>query len=89
MKVHIPTPLRSYTRVSLVNAEGGTLAELLGDLERQFPGIRFRIVNEQDEIREHIRFFVNQEIADTLAAPLAPGDEVHIIMAISGGTSPG
>ncbi len=85
MKVHIPTPLRSYTHASTVNAEGGTLADLLNDLDRQFPGMRFRIVNEQDEIREHIRFFVNQEIAANLAAPIHPGDDVHIIMAISGG----
>lgn len=85
MKVYVPTPLRSYTHAGTVNAEGGTLGELLKDLDRQFPGMRFRIVNEQNEIREHIRFFVNQEIASNLAAPLRPTDEVHIIMAISGG----
>ncbi len=85
MQVHIPTPLRTYTHASVVHAEGGTLAELLKDLDRQYPGMRFRIVNEQDRIREHIRFFVNQEIANSLAAPLQTGDDVHIIMAISGG----
>ena len=85
MKVHIPTPLRSYTNASVVEATGATLAELFGDLERRYPGIRFRVINEQDEIREHIKVFVNQEIAENLAAPLQAGDDVHIIAAISGG----
>ncbi len=85
MKVHIPTPLRSYTNQSVVEANGATLAELCDDLERQFPGIRFRVVNEQDEIREHIKVFVNQNIAENLSAPLKPGDDIRIIMAISGG----
>lgn len=85
MKVHIPTPLRSYTKQSVVEAGGATLAELFADLERRYPGIRFRVINEQDEIREHIKVFVNQTVADNLAAPLHPGDDVRIITAISGG----
>ena len=85
MNVHIPTPLRSYTRESVVQAEGATLAELFADLERRFPGIRFRVVDEQDEIRRHIKIFVNRTTAENLQAPLSPGDSVHIVMAISGG----
>ena len=85
MKVRIPTPLRPYMNQSVVEADGATLAELFADLERQYPGIRFRVINEQDEIREHIKVFVNQEIAKDLSAPLKPGDDVHIIAAISGG----
>ena len=85
MKVRIPTPLRSYTNQSVVEANGATLAELFDDLERQFPGIRFRVINEQDQIREHIKVFVNQTIVENLAAPLKPGDDIRIIMAISGG----
>lgn len=85
MKVYIPTPLRSYTKISTVQASGNTLAELFVDLERQFPGIRFRVINEQDQIREHIKVFVNQADARELTAPLHPNDSVQIIMAISGG----
>ena len=87
MKVHIPTPLRSYTHTSIVDTNGATLAELLIDLDRQFPGLRFRIVNEQDELREHIKLFVDQRIAQTLDEPLKSNDTVRIIMAISGGAS--
>lgn len=85
MKVYIPTPLRSYTHKSYVAADGATLAELFVDLERQFPGIRFRVINEQDQIREHVKVFVNQADARVLSAPLQPTDSVQIIMAISGG----
>lgn len=66
-------------------ADGATLAELFVDLERQFPGIRFRVINEQDQIREHVKVFVNQADARVLSAPLQPNDSVQIIMAISGG----
>ena len=85
MRVYIPTPLRSYTKQSVVQADGATLAALFHDLDRQFPGIRFRVINEQDEIREHLKIFVNQVVAEDLAAPLKPGDEVRIVAAISGG----
>lgn len=85
MKVSIPTQLRSYTRAAEVQAEGGTLRALVDDLERQYPGIRFRMVNEQGAVREHIRIFVNREVADGLEYALRPDDEVRIIGALSGG----
>ncbi len=86
MKVNVPTPLRSYTgQESEVDAEGATLAELLLDLDRRYPGFRFRIINEQDGIREHIKIFINQDQVGDLSAALRPTDEVHIICALSGG----
>jgi sulfur-carrier protein len=85
MKVIIPTQLRSYTQTAEVQANGQTLEELLYDLDRQYPGIRFRMINEQDAIREHIRIFINMEVAGDLDHPLLPEDEVRIIGAISGG----
>jgi sulfur-carrier protein len=86
MKVYVPTPLRSYTRKSsTVEAEGATLAALFADLERQYPGMRFRVINEQDQIREHIKIFVNQAIARDLSFALKSGDAVRISMALSGG----
>lgn len=85
MKVLIPTPLHSYTRQSEVEARGTTLAEVLADLERQFPGIRFRIIDEQERMRPHMRFFVNRESVFDLSRPLRDGDEVAIVQALSGG----
>lgn len=85
MKVLIPSPLLSYTRVREVEAEGATLGALLADLDRQFPGIRFRMVDEQDAIRPHMRVFVNGEQVLALGQPLAPADRVQIVQALSGG----
>ena len=85
MKVYIPQPLVSYTNQRHVEAEGATLAELLADLDQRYPGLRFRIIDEQDGIRPHVRFFVNHEQVRRLDTALAPGDEVHIFQALSGG----
>jgi hypothetical protein len=89
MIVHIPSPLFSYTaRHGEVDAAAASLAELLWELDRRFPGIRFRMIDEQDGIRQHIRFFVNGEPVYDLRAPIPPDAEVHIICAISGGSAP-
>jgi molybdopterin converting factor small subunit len=85
MKVLIPSALRSYTERGETEAGGATLAAMLVDLDRQYPGIRFRMIDEQDRIRRHIRVFVNSEQARDLTQPLAPTDEVIIVQALSGG----
>lgn len=86
MRVAIPSPLRSYTGGhEQVQARGATLAELLGDLDRSFPGIRFRMIDEQGRIRVHIRLFVNAELARDLGRCLGERDEVQILCALSGG----
>jgi sulfur-carrier protein len=85
MKVLIPSPLRSYTGERQVEAAGATLAELLADLDRRHPGMRFRMVDEQGHLRPHLRLFVNGELARDLGAALAPSDEVQIVQALSGG----
>jgi molybdopterin converting factor small subunit len=85
MKVLIPSALRSYTEESEAEASGATLAAVLGDLERQYPGIRFRMIDEQDRIRRHIRIFVNGGQVRDLSQPLNATDEVVIVQALSGG----
>ncbi len=86
MKVYIPDTLRSYTGDQrTVAAQGATLAALLADLDRQFPGIRFRMIDEQDAIRRHMRFFVNGDEARTLDIALADTDDISIVQALSGG----
>jgi len=86
MIVAVPSQLRDYTGGhAQVEARGATLAELLADLERRYPGMRFRMIDEQDRIRRHIKIFVNQEQARDLDAALAANDEVVIVGALSGG----
>ena len=85
MKVLIPSPLRSYTGESEVDASGSTLMAMLADLDRQYPGIRFRMIDEQEKMRPHIRFFVNYEQVFDMKRSLRPTDEVQIVQALSGG----
>jgi molybdopterin converting factor small subunit len=86
MTVHIPSALRSYTaQRSEIEVAGGTLAEALAALDQRFPGIRFRIITEQDRIRPHIRIFVNDQQTFDLQSTLRSEDELYIVLALSGG----
>lgn len=86
MKVLIPGPLRSYTQGRHeVDADGATVAALLADLDRRYPGIRFRMIDEQDAVRRHMRIYVNREQVRALGVSLRATDEVMIVQALSGG----
>jgi molybdopterin converting factor small subunit len=84
--VLIPSQLTAYTGgATRVEAQGATVAAALDDLDRRFPGLKFRVVDEQDRIRRHMRIFVGREEARTVDRPLAPADELMIFGALSGG----
>jgi molybdopterin synthase sulfur carrier subunit len=85
MKVLVPGALRSYTGASRVEAAGDTLAALFADLERRHPGLRFRVVDEQDRLRANMRVFVNGRCVRDLGHALCPEDDVAIVLALSGG----
>jgi sulfur-carrier protein len=93
--VLIPGLLRSYTdgaaKVALTvgasGAQGGgpSIADALDALDARFPGLRFRIVDEQGKLRRHIRLFVDLAEARELATPLVTGQTLMIVGALSGG----
>lgn len=85
MKVLVPGALRSYTGESHVEAAGDTLIALFADLERRFPGLRFRVVDEQGQLRPNMRIFVNGLCVRELGHTLQPDDFVAIVLALSGG----
>ena len=85
MKVLIPGALCSYTRESHVEADGDTLDALFADLERRYPGLRFRVVDEQNLLRPNMRLFVNGAGVRDLGHALKPDDFVAIVLALSGG----
>ena len=86
MRIHIPSALRSYTaQQSEVEVRAMTLADALATLDRQFPGIRFRIVTEQGTIRPHMRIFINDRQTFHLTEPLSDDDHTYIVCALSGG----
>jgi molybdopterin synthase sulfur carrier subunit len=87
--VRIPTPMRAMTKGSAdVKAKGDTVEDLIVDLERQFPGLRDRLLDETGELRRFVNIYVNQEdirFLDNKATILKEGDEVAIVPAIAGG----
>ncbi len=91
IQVLIPTPLRSLTDgLARVSGNGGTVAELLTQLDGRYPGLRERICEEDGDIRRFVNVFVNGENVrerDGAATALKPGDEVGIIPAMAGGAA--
>ena len=85
MKVLVPAALRSYTREAHVDAAGGTLDELFADLEQRYPGLRFRVVDEQGQLRPNMRIFVSGHGVRDMRHALQPDDFVAIVLALSGG----
>ena len=85
MQVLIPGALRSYTQASHVSGAGDTLAALFLDLDRRYPGLRFRVVDEQDRLRPNMRVFVNGLGVRELGHALRQNDFVAIVLALSGG----
>jgi sulfur-carrier protein len=85
MNVLIPGALKSYTRQSQVEASGETLDALLNDLDRRYPGLRFRVVDERNPLRPNIRIVVNGVGVRELQHALHPDDFVAVVLALSGG----
>jgi sulfur-carrier protein len=87
--VRVPTILRSYTGgAKAVDATGDTLAELLSDLDRQFPGLRERLVTADGGLHRFVNVYVNDEDVRFLGAldtKVSDGDTVTILPAVAGG----
>ena len=84
--VRVASPLRSYTDGrAIVPGEGDTVGDVLADLDRRYPGMRFRMIDEQDRVRTHIRLYVNTKAVESLGVGVRPGDTLHLICALSGG----
>ncbi|MEK8031988.1 MoaD/ThiS family protein [Ideonella sp. DXS29W] len=85
MRVLVPSALVSYTGTSTIEAAGDSLLAMLADMDARFPGIRFRIADEQQQLRPNLRIFVNGQGVRDLSHPLQPSDGVAIVLALSGG----
>jgi molybdopterin synthase sulfur carrier subunit len=91
VRVRIPTPLRAITKGSgEVQVTASTVGDLIADLERQYPGLRDRLVEDNGELRRFINIYVNEEDIRFLQGAetaLKQGDEVAIVPAIAGGSA--
>lgn len=89
INIRIPTPLRKLTKEKdTVQASGTTVAALVDDLERQYPGLKERLCDEKGELRRFVNIYLNDEdirFAQGKQTPVKDGDEISIIPAIAGG----
>lgn len=89
VNILIPTPLRKFTNEQeSVSTPAGTVATLIDDLERQFPGISKSLTDDKGELRRFVNLYVNEEDIRFLEGkdtPVADGDAVSIVPAIAGG----
>ena len=90
IEVRIPTILRTFTGgQKLVTGGGDTIAELLTDLDGQFPGLRGRLVTEDGTLHRFVNVYVNDEdvrFLGALDAKVNSGDTVTILPAVAGGS---
>jgi len=85
-QVLIPSQLTSYTGgVTRVEATGATVAGVLDDLDRRYPGLKFRVIDEQNRVRKHMRIFIGREETRQVTTGLRDTDELLIFGALSGG----
>ncbi|HEV2356329.1 MAG TPA: MoaD/ThiS family protein [bacterium] len=89
VRVRIPTPLRQLTNGErLVEVGGGDLAQAIDELDRRFPGIRARLLDERGDVLRFVNIFVNERdirFLGGLETPLDDGAEVSIVPAMAGG----
>ena len=86
IRVAIPSQLIAYTGgATRVEAEGATVGDVMDSLDLQFPGLKFRVIDEQGRIRRHMRIFVGRDEARAISVPVREGGEVLLFGALSGG----
>lgn len=86
VRVRLAALLHTYTGGrDVVEAAGATVGEVMDDLDRRFPGIAFRVIDEQGHVRRHMNVFVGQDSARERTSPVPAGAEVFIVGALSGG----
>lgn len=86
VRVLIPSQLTAYTGgETRLEARGATVDAVLDDVDRRFPGLKFRVIDEQDRVRRHMRLFVGMDETRDVRRPLSDGDELLIFGALSGG----
>lgn len=89
VRVRVPTPLRRFTAgEGEVSAVGGSVREVIDDLERRHPGMRERLLDERGELRRFVNIYLNGDdirFLDQLGSKVKDGDDISIVPAIAGG----
>lgn len=89
VQVYVPYPLRELTKgLATVDIHANNLADAIDELNRRFPGLAYRLLDDQGRLRRFVNTFVNEESVSHLApieVPLHAGDVITILPNIAGG----
>jgi len=89
MIVHVGSVLYEYTGgradVEVPTGRGATVGKVLDALDQRYPGLRFRVIDEQGRLRPHMRLYLGGEPVSDLARAIGARDELHVLGALSGG----
>ena len=87
--IRIPTPLRKVTNgADKITVESGSILEIIESLDKEFPGIKTRLCDDNDELRNFVNMYINGEdirFLDGMKSSVNSGDEVSIVPAVAGG----
>ena len=87
--IRIPTPLRKVTNgADKITVESGSIVEIIESLAKEFPGIKARLCDDNDELRNFVNMYINGEdirFLDGMKSSVSSGDEVSIVPAVAGG----
>jgi molybdopterin converting factor small subunit len=88
VRVRVAPLLYTYTGGrKIIEVDGATVGEAIAAIDRLFPGVAFRVIDEQQRIRPHVNIFLGEENVRDLTTPVASGNEIFIVGALSGGRS--
>ena len=86
VRIRLASLLHSYTGgAKIIEVDAATVGEAIAALDRRFPGLAFRVIDEQGNIRPHMNIFLGQEAVRDLATAVTVGSEIYIVGALSGG----
>ena len=86
VRIRVAPLLYSYTGgLKVVEVDAPTVGEAIASVDRRFPGVAFRVIDEQMQIRPHINLFLGERNVRDLNTPVSAGDEIYIVGALSGG----
>ncbi len=88
-RVRIPTQLRTLTNdAPEVEAQGGTVSDIVDDLEARYPGLKERLMDDSGKLRRFVNIYVNDEdvrFLDGIGTEIPDGAKLSIIPAVAGG----
>ena len=86
VKVRVAPLLYSYTGgLKTIEVEAGTVGEAIAAMDRRFPGVAFRVIDEQGGVRPHVNIFLGEQSVRDLETPVSAGAEIYLVGALSGG----